>query len=188
MKTAAYICAGCGIAEDLDTAQLARVAENDGKVNLVRRHAFLCSADGVQGIHDDIEKQGVSHVLIAACSRRSKTDAFTFPEVALTRANLREGVVWVKPAAEGARMLSQEMADDYVRMGCAELKKTEVPAGNRDPGKSKRILVVGGGVSGLTAALEAADTGYDSCPAIFTPGYVEIDATEPPATPTGPYR
>ena len=55
----------------------------------------------------------------------------------------------------------QEMADDYVRMGCAELKKMLLPAGSTGRGTSKRILVVGGGVSGLTAAIEAAETGYE---------------------------
>ena len=54
------------------------------------------------------------------------------------------------------------MADDYVRMGCAELKKMKVPAGNADTGKNRRILVVGGGVSGMTAALEMAEAGYDT--------------------------
>ena len=124
-------------------------------------HAFLCSADGVQTIRDDIEKEGVTHVMIGACSRRAKTEAFNFPGVAMARANLREGVLWI--VAEGAahNEVRQEMADDYVRMGCAELKKMKVPAGNPDRGANKRILVVGGGVSGLTAAIESAETGYD---------------------------
>jgi quinone-modifying oxidoreductase subunit QmoB len=53
------------------------------------------------------------------------------------------------------------MAADYVRMACAELKKMKVPAGNPDAAANRRILVVGGGMSGLTAALEAAEAGYD---------------------------
>ena len=36
-----------------------------------------------------------------------------------------------------------------------------MPAGNRKEGSSKRILVVGGGMSGMTAALEVAETGYE---------------------------
>jgi quinone-modifying oxidoreductase subunit QmoB len=47
-------------------------------------------------------------------------------------------------------------------MGCAELKKMKIPAGNADTGKNRRILVVGGGIAGMTAALEAAQTGYDA--------------------------
>jgi len=161
MKTAAYICGGCGLGEQLDTKQLARVAQKEGKMALVREHAFLCSEEGVQTIRHDIEAEGVTHVMIAACSRRAKTEAFHFPTAALARANLREGVLWI--AADGAEHaeVRQEMADDYVRMGCAELKKLKVPAGSPGKAECRRILVVGGGNTGMTAALAAAEAGYD---------------------------
>lgn len=161
MKTAAYVCQGCGIGERLDTAQMSKVATREGKMAIVREHPFLCNAEGVQLIKDDIEKEGVNHIMIAACSRRAKAEAFYFPHVAMARANIREGVIWCQPDTEEAKELTQEMADDYVRMGCAELKKMSVPEGNPDATQNKRILVVGGGVSGLTAALEAAETGYE---------------------------
>ncbi len=160
MKTAAYICQGCGIGERVNTGQMAKIAQKEGKMSIVKEHAFLCNAQGVQLIRDDIEKEGVSHVMIAACSRRSKTEAFNFPSVAMARANIREGVIWSQPEGDEAREVTQDMADDYVRMGCAEVKKMQLPAGNPSTSDNKRILVVGGGVSGLTAALESAETGY----------------------------
>jgi quinone-modifying oxidoreductase subunit QmoB len=162
MKTAAYVCGGCGIAERLDTAQLARIAEREGKMELVRQHPFLCSEEGVAAIRADLETQGVTHLAIAACSRRAKTEAFHFPTAAVARANLREGVIWVRPDTEEARATTQEMADDYVRMACGEAKRMQVPAGHAETGKNRRILVVGGGVSGMTAALEAARAGYEA--------------------------
>ena len=161
MKTAAYICTGCGIGERLDVAQTSKVAEREGKMNLVRSHGFLCSGAGVQMIRDDVAKEGVTHVMIAACSRRSKTEAFHFPALALARANLREGVIWSQLDTPEAKETTQEMADDFVRMGCAEVKRMKVPAGNPNVGHNKRILVVGGGVSGMTAALEASKAGYE---------------------------
>ena len=161
MKTAAYICKGCGIGERLDAAQLAKIAEREGKINLVRTHDFLCNSEGVRMIEGDIASESVTHVMIAACSRRAKTEAFRFPAAALARANLREGVIWSQPDTPEAKETTQEMADDFVRMGCAEVKKMKVPAGNPNAGNNKRILVVGGGVSGMTAALESAKAGYD---------------------------
>jgi len=160
MKTAAYICAGCGIGDKLDVAQMEKLAQKEGKMQVVRRHDFLCSNEGVALIKNDIENEGVSHLVIAACSRRAKTEAFDFPTVAMARANLREGVIWI--VAEGAEHdeVRQEMADDYVRMGCAELKKMQLPAGNPNKAGNKAILVVGGGMAGMTAALAAAETGY----------------------------
>ncbi len=160
-KFAAYLCAGCGLGEVLDYKALEKIALKEGKMQLVRRHDFLCSAEGVQGIRDDIEKEGVTHVMIAGCSRRAKTEAFHFPTTALARANLREGVLWIVAAGSAHDEVRQEMADDYVRMGCAELKKMKLPTGNPDRAANKRILVVGGGITGLTAAVEAAETGYE---------------------------
>ena len=160
MKAAAYICRGCGIGERVDTAQMAKIAQKEGKMQLVREHDFLCSAEGVKVIRDNIEKEGVTHLVIAACSRRAKTEAFHFPTVAVARANIREGVIWSQPEGEDQREVRQEMADDYVRMACAEVKKMKQPAGNPHVGQSKRLLVVGGGVSGMTAALEASKAGY----------------------------
>jgi quinone-modifying oxidoreductase, subunit QmoB len=160
MKTAAYICRGCGIGERLDTAQLAKIAQKEGKMQLVREHDFLCSTAGVQGIRDDMEMEGVTNVLIAACSRRAKSDAFRFPGIPVSRANLREGVIWSQPDTNECRETTQEMAADYVRMGAIEARKIVAPQGNSEAGHNKRLLVVGGGVSGLTAALAAAEAGY----------------------------
>ena len=162
MKTAAYICQGCGIGERLNTKQMGLFAQKEGKMNVVREHAFLCNAQGVQMIRDDIEKEGVTHVMIAACSRRAKTAAFNFPSTVMARANIREGVIWSQPESDKAQEVTQEMADDYVRMACAEVKKMKSPQGTPHKGQNKRILVVGGGVSGLTAAREAAETGYQA--------------------------
>ncbi len=161
MKTAAYICSGCELGNRLDVAQLSKIAQKEGKMALVREHAFLCNEEGVQMIRDDIEKEAVTHICIAACSRRSKTEAFHFPTVAISRANLREGVIWGIAEGEQHDEVRQEMAGDYVRMGCAEVKKMTLPLGNPNHAHNKRLLVVGGGMSGMTSALEAAEAGYD---------------------------
>ncbi len=161
MKIAAYICKGCGIGERLDTAQLALIAQKEGKAHVVREHEFLCNASGVELIKNDIANEGVNHVVIAACSRRSKAETFNFENVAISRANLREGVIWVTPADADKKEIVQEMAADYIRMGCAESAKMQIPRTNPNLGHNKRILVVGGGITGLTAAIESSKTGYD---------------------------
>ncbi|MBU1977534.1 MAG: FAD-dependent oxidoreductase, partial [Gammaproteobacteria bacterium] len=160
MKVAAYICQGCGLGDRLDTAALAGVAKKEGKAALVREHEFLCNAEGVKMIRDDIANEAVTHVMIGACSRRAKTEAFGFTDVAVSRANLREGVIWCQPETDEARETTQEMAEDYIRMGCAEVKKMTLPEGNPAAVTERSVLVVGGGVSGMTAALEASKAGY----------------------------
>ena len=160
MKVAAYICKGCGLGERLDADALVKIAQKDGKVPLAKTHDFLCNADGVAMIRNDIANEGVTHIMIGACSRRAKTEAFNFPENAVARANLREGVIWIRPDTDEARETTQEMAEDYIRMGCAEVKAMTAPAGNPNTGSSKTLLVVGGGVTGMTTAIEASKTGY----------------------------
>ena len=160
MKTAAYICKGCELGARLDTASLVKIATKEGKMALVREHDFLCSAEGVAQIRNDIDNEGVTHVAIAACSRRAKTEAFNFTNVAMSRGNLREGVIWIRPDTAEAKETTQEMADDYVRMACAEVKVMQVPPGNQKTGTIKSILVVGGGISGMTAAIESSKAGY----------------------------
>ncbi|QEP44909.1 hydrogenase iron-sulfur subunit [Ectothiorhodospiraceae bacterium BW-2] len=160
-KIGAYICKGCGIEERLDVNQLVNTAKRDGKAAISKDHEFLCSADGVKMIQDDIDNDGVNRVVIVGCSRRAKTEAFSFEGVTLSRANIREGVIWVRPNNDEAQETTQEMADDYVRMACAEAKFLKVPSSSGEQELTKRIMVVGGGVSGLTSALEAAKTGYE---------------------------
>src|SRR5512138_3778573 len=118
-KFAAYICSGCGIGDKLDVSSLEKIASKEGKMAVVKSHPFLCNEEGVKLIQNDIDNDGVTHVAIAGCSRRSKAEAFRFNNVAISRANLREGVLWVIPEGNQHDEVRQEMAEDYVRMACA---------------------------------------------------------------------
>ena len=160
MKIGAYVCKGCGLGERLDCDELATIAQRDGKAQVVQQHDFLCSENGVNMIQSDIDNEGVNRVVIAACSRRAKSEAFNFENVTISRANLREGVIWIRPDEDDMRETTQEMAADYVRMGCAEAKFATLPASEQEKGSNDSILVVGGGITGMTAAIEAAKTGY----------------------------
>jgi quinone-modifying oxidoreductase subunit QmoB len=113
-------------------------------------------------IQNDIANEGVTHIGIMACSRRAKAEAFHFPTVAMSRANLREGVIWIRPEGDEHQETTQDMADDYVRMACAEVKKMKQPEGNPSAARNTTVLVVGGGITGMTAALEASKAGYSA--------------------------
>ncbi len=157
-KIAAYICTGCGIGEALAIDQLSQVATKDCKAAICQTHPNLCSQAGVELIKSDIEKEGANTLIIAACSPRVMYDVFNFEGCIMDRVNLREQVVWCQPPNEED---TQMMAEDYLRMSAAKLKGTELP----EPYKLERelsrdILVVGGGITGLTAALEVAKAGY----------------------------
>ncbi|TKB08756.1 hydrogenase iron-sulfur subunit [Desulforhopalus sp. IMCC35007] len=166
-KYCAYICAGCGIGDALDLEALAGVVTGEMSMEC-KTHECLCGVAGRAFIEADI-KEGVNTVVVGACSPRVMTNEFNFGEGKITvRANLREQVVWaeVKPAegeephAEAAEFLA-ETAADYMRMACSRAKKTELPAPFKLEVINKTILVMGGGLAGLTAAKESAAAGYD---------------------------
>src|SRR3569832_420388 len=142
-KVAAYICKGCGLGERLDTDALVKLAQKDGKVPLAKSHDFLCNADGVAMIKNDIANEGVTHILIGACSRRAKTEAFFFPENAVARANLREGVIWIRPDTEEARETTQDKTKNNNHKENTKKKAMTAPGGNTNTGSSKTLLVVG---------------------------------------------
>ncbi|MEJ1296227.1 MAG: hydrogenase iron-sulfur subunit [Candidatus Sedimenticola sp. (ex Thyasira tokunagai)] len=158
-KFAGYICTGCGIGDRLDAGQLETIATREGKIAECKQHEMLCNAEGVQMIRDDIAA-GATHIMIAACSRRAKVEAFSFNDVAMSRANLREGVIWMRPEDDANTETTQEMADDYIRMACAEVKFMTLPTASGEQELNKNLLVVGGGITGMTAAIEAAAAGY----------------------------
>lgn len=157
-KLGVYICTGCDIGESLDIDKLSKVAKEEQKIPLCAVHANLCSPEGVGLINKDIKEQGVNAVVIGACSPRVHFDTFAFDpsSVFVERVNLREHVAWSHvPKDEDTQML----AEDYVRMGITKAKKASTPVPHIET-VDKTILVIGGGISGLTSALESARAGY----------------------------
>ncbi len=156
-KLGVYICTGCGIGDSLDIEKLSKVATKEYKISVCKTHACLCADEGVGFIKSDCEAEAVTTTIICACSRRIHQDIFDFADKVVERVNLREHVVWSQPANHED---TQMMAEDYLRMGIVKAQKSQA----LDPYKpaeeiSRVVLVVGGGVAGMTAAIEAAKAG-----------------------------
>ena len=162
-----YICSGCGIGDALDMEALAEVVTDEMSMEC-KTHECLCGAEGRAFIEKDIA-DGINTVVIGACSPRVMTNEFDFGDDKITvRANLREQVVWseIKPAEgeepnEEAAEYLQESGSDYMRMACTRAQKTELPEPYLLEVMNRTIMVMGGGLAGLTAAKEAAAAGYD---------------------------
>jgi quinone-modifying oxidoreductase subunit QmoB len=88
-------------------------------------------------------------------------DEFTFGDsVIVCRANLREQVAWCQGDDADADYV-QELASDNMRMECTRAAKTELPEPYQLEVLNRDILVMGGGIAGITAAKEAALAGYN---------------------------
>ncbi|OIP37539.1 heterodisulfide reductase subunit A [Candidatus Desantisbacteria bacterium CG2_30_40_21] len=159
-KLGVYICSGCGIGDSLDIEKLTKIATKTYKVPVCQTHACLCSRDGVNIINKDCEAEGVNTIVIAACSLRANQGVFAFGNDRIVeRVNLREHVIWSQPAKNED---TQMMAEDYLRMGIVKAQKAQL----LDPYKpaeeiSRIVMVVGGGITGITAALNAAKAGVE---------------------------
>ena len=159
-KIGVFLCSGCGIGDAPDLEDLTTVAgeAGDNGAAVCKTHPCLCNDEGVALINETIAGDELNRVCVAACSGRVMTEAFDFgPEMNVDRTPLREQVVWVsKPNDEDTQMLAQ----DYIRMAVAKLEHSEAPVAEIMD-TDKTVMVVGGGVTGLTAAKAAADAGYD---------------------------
>ena len=156
-KIGVYICSGCEIGKSLDLDKLSEVATDEMQAAVCRTHDALCNAEGIDLIANDIKSEGLNRVVIAACSQRVFAESFDFgPDVLTDRVNLREHVAWCHtPNDEDTQML----AEDHVRMGVTRVNTIGPPEPLIEE-TIKDLLVVGGGVTGMTAAKSAAAAGY----------------------------
>ncbi|MFH1487041.1 MAG: FAD-dependent oxidoreductase [Chloroflexota bacterium] len=156
-KLGVYICSGCGIGDCLDLDKLCGVVTKECKVSICKIHPFLCGEEGVQVVKKEME-EGVNTLVIAACSPRAKQEVFSYsPDIVLERANLREHVIWTHPPKDED---TQMLAEDYLRMAIAKAQKVSPPEPYTEE-IDKHVLVVGGGITGMTAALDVAKAGYE---------------------------
>ncbi|UCH21703.1 MAG: FAD-dependent oxidoreductase [Deltaproteobacteria bacterium] len=170
-KYGVYICTGCGIGDALDIEALADVAKEEGLP--VQTHPMFCGKEGVELITRDIAENGINTLVVAACSRRVNFDVFRFDGCIVDRVNLREQVVWSHPRSEYPALTEEQkddgvhfdrlqmLAEDYLKMGMARVEKIDLPEPYLLETLSRKILIIGGGVTGLSAALDAAKAGYE---------------------------
>ena len=169
-KFGVFFCSGCeiGSTEGLDVDGLADEAKSELKAKLCEQHGILCSAEGVELIKKSIADNELDSVAIAACSGRVKQAEFDFgPNMVVERINLRELCAWSFKEAEEVDDDADEtniqmLALDNLRMGLTKLQKTKPIEPFSAEEFYKSVLVVGGGVTGMNAALNVAKAGYEA--------------------------
>lgn len=122
-------------------------------------------AESIEQINGDIRKHALDGLLLCGASPRVDADLYRFatPDgapVQVEHVNLREqGYLSFPHGKDHDPALLSILANDYVNMGMARLQRTETPEPAVVKGV-KRILVIGGGWTGMHAAQEAARSGY----------------------------
>jgi heterodisulfide reductase subunit A len=161
-KIGVYVCmCGTNIAKVVDCEDVVRTASEQPGVVCAKSYKYMCSNPGQEMIVADIKEQGLDRVVVAACSPRMHEPTFRkalqtagINPYFLEMANIREQCSWVhddpRVATEKARALA---------MGAMRRVANHQPLERMSVEMCPDVLVIGGGVCGLTAALELADGG-----------------------------
>jgi heterodisulfide reductase subunit A len=160
-----YVChCGTNIAGSVDVKRVAECASTFPNVVVARDYAYVCSDAGQALIKQDINNLKLDRVVIAACS--PTLHELTFGKCVedaglnrylITIANIREQCSWVHVHQPEE---ATKKAIDLVRMAVARasilrpLEAIKVPV-------RKSCLVIGGGITGIQAALDLAEERFD---------------------------
>ena len=149
-KIGVFICTGYGIGEALDVDALCEVATGEFSVPFCKT-VESCEGAALDAINADIRAQELTKVVIAGISPRRYSETAFPPEVMVEMVGLREQVVWCLPPNDED---TQMAAEDNLRMYITKIQARQplVPFQPEEE-VSKDLLVVGGGVAGLTAPI-----------------------------------
>ena len=162
-RVGVYVChCGTNIAGSVDCKNVAEYAQGLKGVVVSRDYVYTCSEPGQMQIVDDIKKYNLTKVVVASCSpkmhektfRKTLQDAGLNPYT-LEMVNLREQCSWVHKD----KVEATDKAKDLVRGGVYRASRLEALF-PKEMTMSKDVLVIGGGIAGISAALQLANSDY----------------------------
>jgi len=159
-----FIChCGLNIAGVIDISALVEYTKTLPNIVYVKENRYTCADPGQDEIRKGIEEHKLNRVIVAACSPRMHEPTFrrTVSEAGLNpyvfeMANIREFSSWCHPSTPEE---ATEKAKEIIKMAVAKakllqpLEVIEVPVTNK-------ALILGGGIAGISAALDLADMGF----------------------------
>jgi heterodisulfide reductase subunit A len=160
IKTGVYIChCGLNIAGVVNVEEVAKYAATLPSVVISREYRYMCSDPGQDLIKNDIKELGLNRVVVASCSPRMHEPTFRkavqdggLSPYLYEHANIREHCSWVHDDKE----LATKKAKDLVRAAVRRVYYHE-PLVIKEAPLNPNVLVVGGGIAGMQAALDIAN-------------------------------
>jgi heterodisulfide reductase subunit A len=162
-KVGVYIChCGGNISDTVDVEKVKEAVSKLKGVKIAETYQYVCSDPGQDMIKKGIQEQGLNRIVVASCSPRMHLDTFrqTLKTAGLNpyfleMANIREQCSWIHNDKEAAT----SKAIDLIR-GAVERVIHHEPLEPKNMPINKNVLIIGGGVAGIMAAIELADKGY----------------------------
>jgi heterodisulfide reductase subunit A len=159
-----FVChCGSNIGGVIDCRKIAEYAAGIKNVVFATDLMYSCSPDGLRTIKENIDGHNLNRVVVASCTPRTHESLFqeTIKEAGLNAylfemANIRDQCTWVHARLGDA---TEEKAIDLLRMAVGRARTIE-PLATSTYVPKRSVLVVGGGVAGMTAALSIANQGF----------------------------
>ncbi len=164
VRMGVFVCdCGLNIAGAVDCGAVTEFASKLPDVVCAVRNKYTCADPGQNEIKDAIAQHKLNRVVVASCTPRQHEPTFRacvheagLNPYLMEMANLREHCSWVHPGdLEGAT----NKAKDLVASAVARARFLE-PQEELSVPVAQRALVIGGGVTGIEAAIELADAGH----------------------------
>jgi heterodisulfide reductase subunit A-like polyferredoxin len=165
-KIGVFVChCGVNIARVVNVPEVVELAKGLPFVEYAEDNLYTCSSDATRRISEIIKEKGLNRIVVSSCSPRTHEPLFrdTLREAGVNpylfeMANIRDQCSWVH-SDEPEK--ATEKAKDLVRMAVARAATLESIYETPFPVVQK-ALVLGGGVSGMTAALQFAEQGHET--------------------------
>lgn len=159
-----FVCnCGTNISHIVDTEAVRAHAEAQPDVVVAKSYRYMCSTPGQETIVKDIQEQRLDRVIVAACSPRMHEKTFRgacrnggINPYLFEMANIREQCSWVHQD----RLAATEKAKSLTTAAIHRVRYHQ-PLESLTADMCPTTLVLGGGIAGLTAALELADASND---------------------------
>jgi len=164
-KIGVYVChCGTNIAGVIDVEALRAYAESLPNVTVAKTYTYMCSEPGQQLIKKEIREKKLNRVVVAACTPSLHEPTFrkVLEEEGLSpylfeMANIREQNTWVHMQTPEEAL---ELAKDQVRIALARAEKLE-ELHPKEVKMGRNALIIGGGIAGISAALDLANAGFN---------------------------
>jgi heterodisulfide reductase subunit A len=165
LRVGVFICdCGSNIAGHLDCAEVTKYAADLPGVVFTKENLYTCSEAGISEIQNAIRENNLNRVVVASCSPRTHHPLFAsscaqagMNPYLFEMVNIRDQCSWVHM---GQRDIATAKAKDLVRMGVAKSTALE-PQKDIESSVIRKILVIGGGIAGLSAAEALAGMGLE---------------------------
>ncbi|MDY6793398.1 MAG: CoB--CoM heterodisulfide reductase iron-sulfur subunit A family protein [Thermodesulfobacteriota bacterium] len=165
LRVGVFICdCGSNIAGHLDCPEVTEYASTLPGVVFTKENLYTCSEAGISEIQKAIKENDLNRVVVASCSPRTHQPLFSsscaqagLNPYLFEMTNIRDQCSWVHM---GQREKATKKAKDLVRMCVAKSASLE-PQQEIETSLIRKVLVIGGGVAGLSAAEALASMGLD---------------------------